>query len=452
MLLGCSYGLVLLNKSTGSQEIILDGFIINDFLIRDRQVWCATSGGGLIKLDLNNRSHQKHTIESGLPSNFVNSIFYAEGYMWLGTESGLCRFDPENNEVLNYSSIFELANISFNPGAVQHLRNGQLIFGTNQGAVLFNPSTLEPREGEGSIFIQDIIISGRTIRDHNEFNLKAPVDSLETIHLTYNQRTLSFELLPKGLSAPESKISWRFDALDDVWSAPSSNRVLTFANLPSGSYELQIRMYNNSLSQIIDERKIIVIVSPPFWESWWFYMLIILIIAGILYFTVRYQISLIQKLHSEEKVEFFAITAHEIRTALTLIGGPIEEIKKEENLSRRGLYYLTLATGQVNNLLRVATQLLDFQKFDKGKEVLRLDVVNIVELIKQRLNMFESYAESNQIKLTFHSEVETGMTAVDIDKMSKVFDNLISNAIKYSPQAERLSCVFIMIKTDGYLL
>jgi signal transduction histidine kinase/DNA-binding response OmpR family regulator/ligand-binding sensor domain-containing protein len=442
MLLGCSFGLMLLNKSSGKQEIILDGYIILDFIIMDNEIWCGTSGGGLIRLNLNDRSYEQYTMDLGLPSNFVNSIYYLDGYMWLGTENGLCRFSPGKNEVLNYSSILPLANLSLNSGAVTYLKNGQLIFGTNQGAILFNPHTLEPRKDVGRVFIQDVIISGRSIREPNVYDLKLPVDSLQTIHLTYNQRTISFELLPKGLSAAESKISWKIDALDDVWSTPSSNRVLTFANLPSGKYELRIRMYNNSLTQIIDERKVIVHVSPPFWKSWWFFILLVMISAAILYFALRYHISLLQKLHSEEKIEFFANTTHEIRTSLTLIGGPMEEIKKEAHLSERGRYYLSLATGQVNNLLKVATQLLDFQKFDKGKDQLRLEVVNIVELIRQRINMFESYAENNKIKLTLHADVESAVTTVDIDKMSKVFDNLISNAIKYSHQGGEVQVFF----------
>lgn len=457
MLLGCSFGLMVLHKHTGNKEIILDGFIVYDIYVGDQEIWCGTGGGGLIRLDLNDRSYIQYTIDNGLVSNFVNSLYFVDNFIWLGTERGLCRFNPDTREVLNYSSIIQLANVSFNTGAVRYLRNMHLAFGTNQGAILFNPSTLQPHINEGHIFIQDIIISGRTIRDLKGFDLKVPVDQLEVLDLSYSQRTISFELLPKGIAAPGSKISWKINALEDVWSTPSTNRVLTFANLPSGNYELQIRMYNNSLSQIIEERKIMLRINYPFWQTWWFFTLAIVFAVGILYFSFRYQISLIQKRHSEEKVEFFANTAHEIRTALTLIGGPVEEIKKERDLSDHGKYYLSLASSQVNNLMKVATDLLDFQKFDKGKDEIRLEAVNLIELIKHRLSMFESYAERRHIKLTFHSEIEAGITAVDIDKMSKVFDNLISNAIKYSRkggsvqvsfQNENGSWVFI-VKDQG---
>lgn len=451
MLLGCSYGLVLLNKHNSVQEIILNDYIINDFLVLDGIVWCCTSGGGLIELDINSRKYLQYTIDEGLPSNFVNSVFFANGFLWLGTESGLCRFSPEDDEAFNYSSIIQLANVSFNSSAVIQLRNGHLIFGTNQGAIMFDPGQLRTIDAEGKLFIQDIIISGRTIRDSHSFDLTIPVDSLKELTLDYNQRTVSFELLPKGNSASESKISWKFDALDPIWSAPSSNRLLTFANLPAGEHELKIRMFNNSLSQIIDERRLFITVEPPFWGTWWFYILTVISVMGILYFSFRYHIGLIQKLHSEEKIAFFANTAHEIRTALTLIGGPVEEVRKEEQISERGRYYLALATEQVKHLLNIATQLLDFQKFDIGKGQLRWEVINVVELIRQRMDMFESYAQKNQVTLAFQSEVESAMTAVDVDKIVKVFDNLISNAIKYSYTGGEVNLTFSNKKNNWVL-
>ncbi|MFO7658814.1 MAG: response regulator [Bacteroidales bacterium] len=452
MLLGCSYGLVLLNKHTGNQDIILDGYIIKDFIILRQDIWCCTSGGGLIKFNLSNREYKKYTIESGLPSNFVNSIVHVDSYLWLGTENGLCRFNPEKEEVLNYSSIIHLANASFNPGAGYYLSNEHLIYGTNQGAILFNPHTLEPRKPQGQIFIQDIVIAGRTIRDSKVYDLKTPVDSLTELSLSYNQSNITIEMLPKGISAPESKISWKLEGLDNAWSTPTPNRLITFANLPGGQYGLKIRLYNNSLSQLIDERYLIINVHPPFWGTWWFYTLVIMIILGIIYFSYRYHISLIQKQHSEEKIKFFANTAHELRNSLTLINGPVEEIRKEANLSEHSKYYLALAKEQVKNLLNIATQLLDFQKFTIGKGQIKLMEINIVELIKLRLMMFESLADHNQIKLAFQSEVDSCLTAVDIDLMTKVFDNLISNAIKYSHEGGEVSLTFYNDKKNWRLI
>ncbi|MFO8000928.1 MAG: response regulator [Marinilabilia sp.] len=446
MILGCSYGLILLDKNSGAVDILMDGYVIHDILIQDDDIWCGTSGGGLIKYNMNDENLQEYTIENGLPSNFVNSVSYANGYFWLGTENGLCRFYPEKEEVLTYSSIIPLANASFNQDADSRLANGKLLFGTNNGAIMFDPALLQAHESDGAIFIQDIIISGKTIRDTTIFELTQPVDSLEEIALKYNQNTITFDLLPLGNSASESKFSWKIEGIEDSWSIPSSNRLLSIANLPSGDFDLKIRLYNNSLSQVIDERTIGIQITPPFWGTWWFYLVAVLFVVGIIYFFLRYHINLIQQLHSEEKIRFFADTAHEIRTSLTLISGPVDELDKESNLSEKGRYYLNLAREQINSLSKVATQLLDFQKFDKGKEQLNLRMVNLVRLVDQRKLMFDAYARKKNIQLLFRSEVDECTSAVDVGMMEKAIDNLISNAVKYSHEGGK---VFIELECNS---
>ena len=181
-------------------------------------------------------------------------------------------------------------------------------------------------------------------------------------------------------------------------------------------------------------------------------MFVILFVIAILYFFFRYHINLIQQLHSEDKIRFFANTTHEIRTTLTLVRGPIEEITKESfKLSEKGKYYLNLAVGQINNLSKIATQLLDFQKFDKGKEQLNLKNVNLVELIAQRIAMFETYAQKKNIQLLFHSELNSCTASVDVGMMSKVIDNLISNAIKYSYNGGQVNVDFSCVRKNAVL-
>ncbi len=432
VLLGCSFGLVMLDITEGDAEVLLEGYIIHDFLIDNEMIWCATSGGGLISYNINSGDVNEYTVNEGLSSNFVNSISRFDGYFWLGTESGLSRFAPETESVVTYSSVLSLSNASFNQDASIVLSTGELLLGTNQGALMFAPGDLQKQEIKGDIFIQDIIISGRTIRDKEVFDLDIPVDNLDKIVLPYFRNTLTFELLTVGISEPQAKISWKLEGMDEDWNIPSSNRMLTFANLPGGEYELKIRMQNSSLSQIIDERSLILVIKPPFWQSWWFYILVILLIVGVLYFFFRYHINLIQQLHSEEKIRFFSNTAHELRTSLTLITGPVEEIEKESGLSEKGRYYLALAKEQIQGLLNVATQLLDFQKIDKGKAQLKFRMVDIVAFVEQRIIMFESYAHRKNISISFDADERQFLTAIDTVMMEKVIDNLLSNAIKYS--------------------
>lgn len=441
MLLGCTYGLVKLNKQTRQMERLINGYIINDILVEDRKVWCCTSGGGLLSIDLNTREEVLYSVDNGLPSNFLNSILRLGDYFWLGTENGLCRFDPASGQVTTYSSILRLSNASFNPRAAFVLQDGRLIFGTNLGAILFNPDELKPSDEQGEIFLQNIFVAGRTIRDSEVYDLVVPVDKLEKLNVDYNQ-TVTIEIVAKGTIGPETKISWMIEGMDEHWSEPSLNRMLTFTNLPSGTHNLKIRLFNSSLSQIIDERSLLLSVDPPFWSTWWFLTFIFVGASAIIFFSVRYHISLLEKLHSEEKISYFANMAHEIRTALTLISGPVEELRKEGSYTERGKYYLDLASSQIIGLLKLATRLLDFQKFDRKKHQLKFSKFDVVSLIFQRISMFETYAMSNDISLDFQSNIESCEAVADVDLVSQVFDNLISNAIKYSKKGGKVEIRF----------
>jgi len=431
MLYGCTNGLNLLNKRTGKVRQLIGGCLIHDILVNKGIVWVATSGEGLIRYDPKNGKTESFTTQSGLPSNLVNSISYSDGNIWLGTENGLCRFDPVSKRVIIYSSILPISRVSFNWKAQFQLRNGDLACGTNNGAVIFNPKTIQQFQSKGKIFFQDLSISGRSIREHSVVKLEKPIDSLEQIKLKYNQNTISLELLPIGV-APGSKFSWKMEGLDKGWSQPTNHRIITYSNIPSKKFSLRIRMYNNSLSQLISERTLSIIITPPFWNTWWFMIFALILISTIIIFALRYYANLLHEYHNEAKMRFFSNTAHDFRTSLTLIKAPIEELTKEKNLSESGNYYLNLAAEQARRLSSVVTQLMDFQKVDLGKGQLSYVMIDIVKFIEFRISMFESLARKKDIELIFTSEQSSYLTGIDESMMEKVIDNLISNAVKYS--------------------
>jgi len=442
MLAACTFGLCSINKQTGYVEILQEGYLLQDILAKDDDVWMCTCGDGLVRFNLKNKTTEKFTVEAGLPSNYVNSIIEDGDYLWLGTENGICRFNPRDKTAQTYPSLFPLNTASFNHSARCKLHNGNLIFGTSMGAILFDPESHRQIKLQGRIYFQDIIVSGRSIRENPAFNLTAPLDSLPEITLNYKLNNLTLELLSLGTSTSGSKFSWKMDGLDKEWNKPSNHNKLTYTNIPTGSYTLELRMYDSSLSQIVTERKLLIHVTPPFWETVWFLLLAFIFVAVIAYFLLRFYINRLKQKHTEDKVRFFANTAHEVRTALTLIKAPIEELNKELNLSERGKHYLSLAIEQAGRLTTVSTQLLDFQKTDIGKEQLSLEMIDVVGLIANRLSMFESVAKSRNIELIYSYSPSTYPTAIDEPMMEKVIDNLISNAIKYSYPDSQVEILF----------
>lgn len=437
MLLACTYGLLLMDKETENIEY-LGTYFAQDILVMGNDIWVATCGDGLVHYNYKDKKTEKITTEMGLPSNFVNSVLFDKGYLWVGTESGLCRLDPADRTVQTYFSASSLLNTSFNVNSCCKLANGELIWGTSNGAVSFDAAGLYQSQPKGRIFFQDISISGRSMREMPELLRETPVDKQAGISLRYNQNTLAVELLPIGISSERVKFSWKMEGLDAGWSVPSVHRIATYTNLPNGSFLLKVRMYDSSLSRLIDERVFAVQVIPPYWATRWFCWLVFVVIAGVAFFSLKYYINSLKQRHAEDKIRFFANTAHDIRTSLTLISAPIEELNKEKGLSEKGQYYLHLATEQSGRLSCVATQLLDFQKVDIGKGQLFLIMSDVVALVNRRISMFESEAGKNRIKLNFCSNRESFFTAIDELKIEKVTDNLLSNAIKYSHPDSRV--------------
>ncbi len=451
ILIGTTYGLLLFDKKSGTSQRLLEGYLVYDFTIVNGIIWICTSGEGLIRFNPSTNDFEKLTVDSGLSSNFVNSIEYDNGYFWIGTENGICRLNEKDNSVVIFSGIHELNNVSVNKNSHYKLSDGRLIWGTNKGSVIFQPEDVEFQKNEGRIFLQDITVSGSSIRDIPKLVPQTPVDSISEVSLNYNQNTIRLEVLPIGVTSIGAKFAWKFDGLEETWTKPNNNNVISYSNIPAGNYNLKIRMYDNSLSNLIQEREFKIIIIPPYYRTWWFNIIVLSIIGGFGIFLFKYYIHNLKKEHSEDKIRFFANTAHDMRTSLTLISGPIEELNKENGLSNRALNYLHLATEQTHRLLKVVNHLMDFQKVDIGKEYLSLKMQNVAKIITNRVMMFESYAKSRNIELVFNSNMDEYVTGIDEVMIEKVIDNLISNAIKYSISENLVRISFVATKVKWIL-
>ncbi|MBS2099656.1 hybrid sensor histidine kinase/response regulator transcription factor [Carboxylicivirga linearis] len=430
LLIGTTYGLIMFDKISGESDVLVDGYIVYDINVNNDNVWLATSGDGIVTYNLNTNDTKLINTEKGLPSNFVNSISYVNGYYWAGTEQGLCRINEEDIQVQTFNS--NLNNVSFNRNANYQMKNGNLMYGTNKGVILFNPKQIEPIDQNGRLYIQEIAVSGRSIREIEKLRPNIPLDSLEYLRLPYVNNTIGIELLPVGGSSSGVKYSWILEGLDNDWSKPGNNNVFSYSNIPSGSYRLKIRMYDRSLTYIVNERELLLNITPPYWETWWFKLSVISFVSLLITIFVFYYISRLRKKHSEEKIRFFTNTAHDMRTSLTLISAPIEELRNDESLSAKGKNYLNMASVQAKRLTNVVTRLMDFQKVDIGKESLNLSNVDIVKFVESRIMMFAASAKRRNLEIVFESELKEFDTLIDEIIIEKIIDNLLSNAIKYS--------------------
>ncbi|MCD8261973.1 MAG: AraC family transcriptional regulator [Bacteroides sp.] len=211
IVLACTHGLFVLDKEKGSIDRVLNNILANDIVLTGNDIWIATSGAGLIRYDRTNRTTESFTTQSGFPSNYVNSLLREEDCLWLGTENGLCRFFTADRTTYTYANNYPLSDLSFNPNSCSRLRDGNLIFGTNKGAVILNPDMMGQNSSKARIFFQDITVSGSSIRENDPLPAPMPVNKYTELALNYKQNNFILELSLRGCIIPvlNSSGKWR---------------------------------------------------------------------------------------------------------------------------------------------------------------------------------------------------------------------------------------------------
>ena len=143
---------------------------------------------------------------------------------------------------------------------------------------------------------------------------------------------------------------------------------------------------------------------------------------------------------TQSKLVFFTNVSHDLRTPLTLIAEPVEQLLAAENLTPKQRSLMHIANKNILILKRLINQILDFRKYENGKlEIVRQEV-DFASLVKEWAESFRSLARKRDIKLQLNIDLPEHFTlAIDVEKMERVFFNIMSNAFKHTPDNGRIS-------------
>ncbi len=441
--------LFALNKNSKEYSTLLSDNIIRSIIATSGKIWAAASGKGLICYDILTREVEYFGTRQGFPSDDISSLVLRNGQLWLGTSNGLYLFDIADKTVTQCRFPATISGGNFTPGAAITTSDGQTAWGTTKGLLMVSSDIDAVTAPSGHIFVDDILLSGTSVRARDDQAPDVPIDMLNSITFDYSHNDITFNVLSIGAQSYSPLFSYRLDGLEENWNGPKAISAISYSNLTPGEYKLLIRMHN---PEVVDERAIAIHITPPFWETWWFRTLIICVVAGILIFAFRSYLNRINRRNAESKLQFFVTTAHDLRTSLTLIKAPVEQLGDSDRLSNSDRDNVKLALKNVDHLASLTTKLMDFQKIDTGKVQPYFSPVDIVAFVRQRLAMFSAYAEQKSITLKFHTDADSYITAIDDDKMQQIVDNLISNAIKYSLNDSDVTVSLSCKGVDGWTL
>lgn len=379
---------------------------------------------------------------SGLQTNNIYSIVPDKnGNLFLGTENGLSFYNQKEQTFTNWTREQGLQGANFNPTAGIHTRNGQLIFGSNEGVIIL-PDSLELP----SSFSSHMVFSNLNIMYHpvHPMEKNSPLtkilDETNFIQLKYDQNTFSMDVSSINFDNPSSILySWKLEGFYDQWTPPTSNGTIRYTNLSPGNYTLKVRSILLDNQQILEEREIQILVERPFWLTFWAFLIYALFIIGAAYSFLRYQIIKRERKTSEEKINFFTHAAHDIRTPLTMIKAPLSEIMEKESLSENGQKNIQLAMQSTENLAELANNLINFQKEELYSPQTIVTAHELNHYLSNYMHQFDSFARQKDITLSYESSFDSLEVWIDTSKMDSILRNLLSNALKYTPQGGRVS-------------
>lgn len=452
MWIGTTKGLFLLNKESGDIKPIPLGTESNNIYslcqTKDGKLFIGTNGSGLLIYDQATDSLEIfNKANSALLSNNIYTLLTdGENNIVFSTESGLSRYYPENKTVNMYakdSILFHnwtkeqgLRTNHFNQNSGTIRKNGNFIFGSSEGAVEFEKTLQLPRDYNSTMVFSDFKLFYESVYPGDPKSpLQKDIDKTDILYLNNNQNIFSLKVSSINYDYPSNILySWRLKGFYDTWTKPSPENIIRFTNLNSGRYTLEVRAISNENKEPLETRSIDIIVRPPFWKSGWAIMLYILLIAlmGIVIFRLFYLRK--QSKIADEKFQFFVNTAHDIRTPLTLIKAPLEDIKDREEMTIEGQRNMNTAIRNINILLRLTTNLLNFERLALYSSNLYVAEFELNSFITDIMRSFYSYADVKRINFNYSSNFKHLNVWFDREKMDSILKNIISNALKYTPE------------------
>ena len=426
----------------------------------DRRGWIwFVNYASYSELDIYDTKHNQFFTTNALKNYVVNSVVEdKDGNLWFGTSNGIVRLKVEDAQKHKFStnSYFygTQKNQYYNERCALCLSDGRLLFGATDGYMLFDPREIarhQHKESRPSLIFTSLRINSQYVNPQPEGTKDAictgDFSFVKDLNLKYDQNNLVLEFCPRNeMHNNFEKYYYKIEGVHREWM-PLNNYQIILSNLPSGTYKLLIREQPTQRpSESIEYEALTIKVHPPFWLSWYAYLLYIVLIGCIFYFIYRYitnrrrymekmKMVRLQAQHEQEmndmKLQFFTNVSHDLRTPLTLIITPLEEMVntvKDAKLQN----ILSTMLRNAKRLFFLVNQILDIRSLDASAVKVITTRQDIINLLQREFETFQSLAQSRHIEFKFDANVKQLVIETDVDKVTKIVENLLSNAFKYT--------------------
>lgn len=381
----------------------------------DETIYCYCYGGGLCKLvssnllsdELRFRSFGKET------SPLARALIEDKNHnIWIGSETDITLFDVHDQTFESFGETFFNRSFNYSECLPVTDRQGDILMGTEGGMLVFSPDSIVKQTYEAPIVVTGI--------KYSEDNLSHVLSDADYLEIPTRRRnfTISFAALDYTNSLD---IEYAYKLDDNQWYYIGKKNSVSFVSLPAGKYQFQIKATNGDGIWMNTVKTVTLQVLPTFWETGWakaFYLVVVLVISlaiGYVFFYIYYlkhKVNMEQRL-AEIKVRSFIDISHELRTPLTLISGPVSEVLSQEPLTSRTRHHLQLVQKNINRMLLLINQVLDFRKIQNKKMGLTIEYRDIIIMLHNIMDNFRLLATEKNINFSLQTTLPSVFLWID---------------------------------------
>ncbi len=415
----------------------------------DGNIWIATRDGAAVCRLSDGEIIKTIRLNDGLHSSNFKAIEPDDSdRVWISAEDGIICYYPSTDSLATFTHINKSLLAAFMEGCSCRSDDGLLVFGSYNGVSVFNPTL--PRadiNSECPTRVTELIAHDSKTKDQN-MEIIIPIND-NKISIPYNLNTFTVRFgNPDIYMSLNSETIYNMKGVDKIWTLADDSNEAVYRNLKPGTYRFDIctRFFGEKWSE--PRTLLTITITPPVYLTWWaklIYTLLAALAIGLVLYFYRYKMNLEKNLAverensknsqllNEERMMFYTNVTHELRTPLSLIVGPIEDLVNDPDLRdehRRKLH--TIRTSSMR-LLNLINGILEFRKTETQNRHLEVTHGNLANFVREIGLRFKELNNNRDINIVIDvAKMEDKEVYYDEEIITTILNNLLGNALKYT--------------------
>ena len=424
------------------------------------KIWIGTKSTGALVIDQENNNIRCINEVKGKDVSTI--LEDSLGHVWVATKNGLYSYDLDGELLDRYFREGYEGENAYMDNCYCILPDGIILLGTMRGVVIVNPFV--GRESQKEVFCME------DLRVHNVLvtpGKDAPIDKLmpfsPQVRLKHNQNAFSISFSSLNYSNPyEGAYSYILEGFDQHWIDSGTQHEAFYSNVPPGKYTFRARISSAKGDSAIGSASCEVVILPAPWLSfpakvaYWLLFSTLIGLGVLSYVRSHRNKQEMLRIANEKKQEqqmndiikkYFANVAHQLRTPLTMIYGPVDMLYSRANLSGQDKDLLRVLRYNTDRMLGLVNQIMNFHSLESDALALQVSRCDLVTPLLKAMDIYKINAREKNISFVTAGFEENIFAYADIDKVTEILDNLLSNALKFTPEGGDVSVSLSII--DG---